>query len=170
MDFIKTDITELKESFTKMIRDDWALLTAGEQGSFNTMTVSWGGAGELWKKDVAFVFVRPQRYTYEFLQEHDIFTLSFFDSSYKQKLTICGRQSGRDIDKVSQCGFNPISLDGGVCFDEAKTVIVCKKLAFQDIDSKGFISDEIANNYSNNDYHRVFIGEIIGVYEKKQKN
>lgn len=167
MDFIKTDVTELKESFTKMVRDDWALLTAGDENEFNTMTVSWGAAGELWKKDVAFVFVRPQRYTYEFMEKKDIFTLSFFDSSYKKELTFCGRNSGKNCDKVKECGFTPVSLDGGVSFDEAKTVVVCKKMAYQDIDPKGFLSDEIESNYSNKDYHRVYIGEIIGVYEKK---
>ena len=166
MDFIKTDVTELKESFTKMIRDDWALLTAGDSEDFNTMTVSWGASGEFWKKDVAFVFVRPQRYTYEFMEKSDIFTLSFFDSKYKKELTFCGRNSGRDFDKVKECGFTPVNLDGGVSFDEAKTVVVCKKLAFQDIDPKGFLSDEIEANYSNGDYHRVYIGEILGVYEK----
>lgn len=166
MAFIKTDISSIKESFTKMIKEDWALLTAGEKNSFNTMTVSWGAAGELWKKDVAFVFVRPQRHTYEFMEKSDTFTLTFFPDGYKKELTFCGRNSGRDCDKVKECGFTPKVFDGGVSFEQAQTIVVCKKLAFQDIDPKGFTSSEIESNYSNNDYHRVYIGEIVAVYKK----
>ena len=166
MNFQKTDICKLNESFTKMIKDDWALLTAGDKEKFNTMTVSWGAAGELWGKDVAIVFVRPQRYTYEFMEKSDTFTLSFFGGEYKKELALCGSKSGRDTDKVAECGFNPIAVDGSIGFEEADTVIACKKIAFQDMDPAGFLADEINNNYANKDYHRIYVGEILGVYKK----
>lgn len=166
MNFKKTDICKLSDSFTKMIRDDWALLTAGTQDSFNTMTVSWGASGELWGKDVAIVFVRPQRHTYDFMESNDTFTLSFFGGEYKKELGLCGSKSGRDTDKVAECGFNPVTLDGAMAFDEADTVIVCKKIAFQDMNPNGFLAPEIDNNYANKDYHRVYVGEILGVYKK----
>ena len=69
MKFEKIDICDVNDSFVRLIRDDWALLTAGEKGNYNTMTVSWGMLGELWGKDVVTVFVRPQRYTYEFMEK-----------------------------------------------------------------------------------------------------
>ncbi|MBQ2774780.1 MAG: flavin reductase family protein [Clostridia bacterium] len=166
MSFEKIDICQLSDSFTKMIRDDWALLTAGDKDSFNTMTVSWGASGELWGKDVAIVFVRPQRYTYEFMEKSDTFTLSFFGSEHKKALSFCGSKSGRDVDKAAECGFSPVTLDGSTAFDEAQTVIVCKKIAFQDMDPAGFLSDEINNNYAKNDYHRIYVGEILGTYKK----
>ena len=157
------NIRELKDNFVKMISNDWALLTAGKSDDFNTMTVSWGGIGELWNKDVCFVFVRPQRYTYKFMENNDYFSLSFFGGEYKKELGVCGSKSGRDIDKISETGFSPIDLGKAVGFEQAKVNIVLKKLAYQDMKPDGFIDESIMNNYANNDFHRVYIGEIVKV-------
>ena len=157
------NIRELKDNFVKMISNDWALLTAGKSDDFNTMTVSWGGIGELWNKDVCFVFVRPQRYTYEFMEKNGYFSLSFFGGEYKKELGVCGSKSGRDIDKISETGFSPIDLGKAVGFEQAKVNIVLKKLAYQDMKPDGFIDESIMNNYANNDFHRVYIGEIVKV-------
>lgn len=159
------NIRELKDNFVKMISNDWALLTAGKENDFNTMTVSWGGIGELWNKDVCFVFVRPQRYTYEFMEKNDYFSLSFFGGEYKKELGICGSKSGRDIDKMAETGFSPIDLGESVGFEQAKVNIVLKKLAYQDMKPDGFIDENIMNNYANNDFHRVYVGEIVKVTE-----
>ena len=157
------NIRELKDNFVKMISNDWALLTAGTSDSFNTMTVSWGGIGELWNKDVCFVFVRPQRYTYEFMEKNDFFSLSFFGGEYKKELGICGSKSGRDIDKMAETGFTPFNAGNSVGFEQAKVNVVLKKLAYQDIKPDGFIDDTIMNNYASNDFHRVYVGEIVKV-------
>ena len=157
------NIRELKDNFVKMISNDWALLTAGKSDDFNTMTVSWGGIGELWNKDVCFVFVRPQRYTYEFMEKNGYFSLSFFGGEYKKELGVCGSKSGRDIDKISETGFSPIDLGKAVGFEQAKVNIILKKLAYQDMKPDGFIDESIMNNYANNDFHRVYIGEIVKV-------
>ena len=157
------NIRELKDNFVKMISNDWALLTAGAKDDFNTMTVSWGGIGELWGKDVCFVFVRPQRYTYEFMEKNDYFSLSFFGGEYKKELGICGSKSGRDIDKMLETGFTPIDLQNAVGIEQAKVNVVLKKLAFQDMKPDGFIDEDIMGNYANNDFHRVYIGEIVKV-------
>jgi len=101
------NIRELKDNFVKMISNEWALLTAGKSDGFNTMTVSWGGIGELWNKDVCFVFVRPQRYTYEFIEKNDYFSLSFFGGEYKKFLLQYGirhsKSTGRYEDWIFQC-------------------------------------------------------------------
>lgn len=157
------NIRELKDNFVKMISNDWALLTAGESDNFNTMTVSWGGIGELWNKDVCFVFVRPQRYTYEFIEKNDYFSLSFFGGEYKKELGLCGSKSGRDIDKIAETGFSPIDLGKAVGFEQAKVNIVLKKLAYQDMKPDGFIDETIMKNYASNDFHRVYVGEIVKV-------
>ncbi len=157
------NIRELKDNFVKMINDDWALLSAGTKDDFNTMTVSWGGIGELWNKDVCFVFVRPQRYTYEFMEKNDYFSLSFFGGEYKKELGLCGSKSGRDIDKMAETGLNPVDLENAVGFEEAQVNVVLKKLAYQDIKPDGFLDESIMKNYVNNDFHRVYIGEIVKV-------
>lgn len=157
------NIRELKDNFVKMISNDWALLTAGKSDDFNTMTVSWGGIGELWNKDVCFVFVRPQRYTYEFMEKNDYFSLSFFGGEYKKELGVCGSKSGRDIDKMAETGFIPVDLGEATGFEQAKVNVVLKKLAYQDIKPDGFVDESIMNNYANNDFHIVYVGEIVKV-------
>lgn len=158
--FRESTMRELKESPVKMIADDWALLTAGKTDDFNTMTVSWGGVGELWGRDVAFVFVRPQRYTYEFMEKYDCFTLSFFGDEQKKALGVCGAKSGRDIDKCKETGLVPADACGGVTFEQAKTVLVCKKIAFQDLDPAGFLDSSIMDTYAQRDYHRMYVGAV----------
>ena len=164
-DFMSREISirELDCNFVKMLSEDWALLTAGKVDNFNTMTVSWGGVGELWNKDVAFLFVRPQRYTYQFIENNDYFTLSFFGGEYKKELGICGSKSGRDIDKMEATGLTPISIDNSTGFKEAKITVYMKKLAYQDMKPDGFIDNSIMNNYANNDFHRIYVGEILKV-------
>lgn len=156
-------IRDLQSNFVKMFSENWALLTAGTTEDFNTMTVSWGGIGELWNKDIGFVFVRPQRYTYEFIERNEYFSLSFFGGEYKKELGICGSKSGRDIDKMEATGFVPVDLGNAVGFKQAKITIVMKKLAYQDMKPEGFLDESIMKNYANNDFHRIYVGEIFKV-------
>jgi flavin reductase (DIM6/NTAB) family NADH-FMN oxidoreductase RutF len=163
MAFKEVNIRDVDKSAVKMISDEWALVTASADGATNSMTVSWGGIGEIWGKDVVYIFIRPQRYTYELLEKTDVFSMSFFGGEYKKELTYFGRNSGRDVNKYEATGFSTVNLDSVECVEQAKGNLVCKKLAFQDIDPKGFIDESIENNY-NGDYHRVYIGEIVKTY------
>lgn len=159
-------IKELKENPVKLIAQDWGLVSAGTVEKCNTMTVSWGGVGELWGKDVVFIFIRPQRYTKKFIDEQDYFTLSFFEDKYKEALRICGRVSGKDCDKAAMAGLNFVGDGEAVYPDEARLVIKCKKLAVQKLDKEGFIDSSIEKNYAEGDYHYVYIGEIEEIIEK----
>lgn len=160
------NIREIKKNAVTMISDDWMLITAGDKSGFNTMTASWGGIGELWGKDVVFIFIRPQRYTLEFVEKNDIFSLSFFDGEYKKELTFCGRNSGRDVDKMKETNFTPVFSDGTTYFEEASNVLICKKLAVTEITPDSFIDKDVDKNYANKDYHKVFVAEIIKTLEK----
>lgn len=163
----KIDIKTLKENPVSLFDDNWALLTAGNKESYNTMTVSWGAMGELWNKDVCFAFVRPQRYTFEFMEREKFFTLSFFGEEYKKALAFCGRNSGRDCDKAKETGLTPAEIENSMTFEESEIVFVCKKLYIQDIDPEGFIDSSIDSTcYPSKDYHRVYVGEIVGAYVK----
>ena len=82
----------------------WALLTAGNKDKFNTMTVSWGGLGTIWGKSVATVYVRTSRYTHEFMDDNEYFTVSFYPEEYRNVLSVMGSKSGRDIDKFALSG------------------------------------------------------------------
>ncbi len=166
MSFKEISVKELSGNPVEMISRDWALVSAGDRGAWNTMTVSWGGVGELWNRDVAFIFIRPQRYTYGFIENSDYFTLSFFGGKNREALALCGKVSGRDVNKAEKAGLTPVFDGNSVYIAEAETVIVCRKIAFQDIDPKGFLDDKINTNYTGGDYHRMYVGEIIKVLTK----
>ena len=150
----------------KEIGSDWMLVTSGTDRKFNTMTASWGGVGVLWNKNVSFIFIRPQRYTFEFLEKNEYYTLSFFNEKYKSVLAKCGQVSGRDIDKIKETGLNPVFDGGSVYFKEAKKVLICKKIYSQFIDPKCFIDGLLQKNYERNDYHKMYIGEIVKYIEE----
>ena len=103
----KLEVKDLKENFFEAIGKEWMLVTAGTKEKFNTMTASWGGIGWVWNKPVAFVFIRPERYTYEFVEENDHLTLSFLGEENKKIHAVCGSKSGRNIDKVKETGLKP---------------------------------------------------------------
>ena len=129
-DFKKITTEELTANPFKLIGKDWMLITAGDKEKFNTMTASWGGVGIMWGKPVATAYIRPQRYTFEFIENGDYYTQSFFDEEYRDALKFCGSKSGRDYDKVKETGLTPVVDDetGAVYFKEAKLVFICKKM------------------------------------------
>lgn len=140
------------------------VLTAGEHrpGGFNSMTVSWGALGVIWHRPLAVVVVRPQRYTRQFLERYDTFSLCAFDEACGPALHLLGTLSGRDTRKMAECGLTPVALSTIPCpgFAEAKLILECRKMYFADLDPTHFLADFIAPNYRG-DYHRVYFGEIL---------
>lgn len=156
--FRKISPEEIQDNPFALIGRDWALLTATKaDGSFNSMTASWGGVGILWNKPVCYVFVRPQRYTHEFTEEGNKLTVCFFGEEYRKQLALCGRVSGRDTDKVAACGFTPVSENGAVYYEEARLALICRKLYVGKIEPDGFVERELLNNYAASDYHTVYV-------------
>ena len=158
---------EIENNPFVLLNDDWMLITAGTQEKFNTMTASWGGMGVLWNKRVVFIFVRPPRYTYEFIEKSPFFSLSFFEETHRKSLQICGKTSGRDTDKIKACGLSPLFSDEYIAFGEAKLIMQCKKIYFNDILPENFLDERIQPHYPNEDYHRMYVGEIKEVWLKK---
>jgi len=157
---IKPD--EINDNVFKLIGSDWMLVTAGNKDSYNTMTASWGGLGVLWNKNICFCVIRPSRHTYGFIEKEDYFTLSFFTEDFRDALRLCGSKSGRDIDKASAAGITAVQgKTGAVYFDEARLVLECRKLYYQDIDPANFLDASLDKNYPNKDYHRMYVAEII---------
>ena len=168
-DFTRVRPEDLADNTFKLIGEDWMLITAGAPESFNTMTASWGGLGVLWDKNVCFCFIRPQRYTLEFMERAETFTLSFFTEHYREALNICGSRSGRDGDKVALAGLTPQAglLTGTTAFAEARLVLECRKLYFQDLNPAHFLDAAINRVYPARDYHRMFSGEIVNCRQRK---
>ncbi|MDR3296647.1 MAG: flavin reductase [Prevotellaceae bacterium] len=167
-EFRPVAIDDVRESLVREIEKGF-LLTAGNDSLFNTMTAGWGTIGHLWTRDVVVVFVRPQRYTFSFLEREKYFTLSFLSSEYNDILQMCGVLSGRNTNKIQETGLLPIHLNNGaVTFKQAYRVVVCKKLYNASfIDPKAFVDPNIVNDiYPNKDFHHMFVGEIVDVLEK----
>lgn len=156
----------LPKSAFEMIGKDWMLLTAGNEQKYNTMTASWGGLGVLWNKNVVFAFVRPQRFTFDFMNESEYFSCSFFKEEYRNALAYCGKYSGRDVDKAKECNLTADFTENAPYFSEADTVIICKKLYVQQMSEDCIIDESIKANYNGDDYHHVFVGEIVKVLKK----
>lgn len=151
----------------ELIGTEWCLITAGPVQDYNTMTASWGTMGIFWGKPVVNSFIRPQRYTYEFMEKYDCFTLSFFlDPKYRPVLNFCGSKSGRDYDKVKECGLTVKDFDGAAGFEEADMVVACKKIYYYDLDEPHMLDASIMKHYAAKDFHRCYFGEILNVYEK----
>lgn len=147
--------------FTK-IGKEWALVTAGTKAKYNTMTVSWGGVGVLWGKNVAFLFIRDSRYTKEFIDEGDFFSVAFLGEEYRSALNYCGANSGRDQDKFAQAGLTPAFRHSIPYPDEANLVLLCKKMAAVPIEECHFVDPEIMKKwYKDGDMHTMYVGEII---------
>lgn len=148
------------ENAMKLIGKDWMLITAKDGEKVNTMTASWGCMGILWGKEVCVTFVRPQRYTFEFTERSDFMSLSFFDDKYRDALRFCGSHSGRDTDKFGQTGLD-CAFDGEIPYiEQARLVILCKKLYADDLKKENFVVPEPLANYKNNDFHRFYVCEI----------
>lgn len=149
--------------FIKLSKE-WALVTSGSKAKFNTMTVSWGGVGVLWGKNVVFIFIRDSRYTKEFIDNGDFFSLSFLSEQYREALSFCGSKSGRDHDKFAEAGLTPAFRHSIPYPDESNLFILCRKMAAVPITEDSFTDSSIMEKwYATNDMHTMYVGEIIDV-------
>lgn len=164
------DVTQLTLNPMTMIAKEWMLLTAGtEESGFNTMTASWGHMGAIWGHGggapTTAIYIRPQRYTKEFVDREPLYTLCFFSEEYKKQLAYLGSHSGREEDKVAKVGLTPVFGDGYTYFAEAKLVLVCKKLYRAPLLEEGFLDPNIVEeNYPKRDFHDLYIGQICHVF------
>ena len=143
----------------------WALLTAGNEENFNTMTISWGGLGTLWGKPVATVYVRTSRYTHDFMDKNEYFTVSFYPEKYRNDLNVLGTMSGRNMDKMKESGLAAKKTGETMTFKEAEITLVCRKLFRQELDVSNMPEKIAANLYSGQAPHDMSIGEVVEIIE-----
>jgi flavin reductase (DIM6/NTAB) family NADH-FMN oxidoreductase RutF len=164
----KIDPAAIAGNVIRMMGDEWFLLTAGDLKDWNTMTAAWGGLGYLWERPVAFGFVRPQRHTRQFTERFGHFTFCFFGRRYRKALQYCGSHSGRDCDKARETGLTPLATRlGNVYFEQARLVIECRKIYWQDIDPAHFLDPGLGTIYPARDYHRMYVGEIVSCLARR---
>ena len=143
--------------------ESWALLTSGTIENHNSMTISWGGMGTLWNKNVITVYVKPCRHTYSFMNNNDYFVVSFFDEKYRKSLTVMGSKSGRDVNKDEVANLTPIKHKEATIYKEAKLTFICKKIYWNDFDINNIPQEQIKTYYSKEEPHRMFVGEVVEV-------
>ncbi len=169
--FRNTYLGDFGENIFDIIGKEKMLITAGNKNGFNTMTASWGFMGEMWGESSVAVVVRPQRYTMEFIDNNDYFSLCFFGKGEENEAIhkICGSKSGRDTNKVELTGLTPITDERYAYFNEARMVILCKKQYVAPLSENGFINaDTIKKWYPKNDLHNLCIGSIERIYYKEK--
>lgn len=153
-----------------LFEEQWLLLACGDfsKRHFNAMTISWGSLGTIWARPFVQVVVRPGRYTFEFMNQYDTFTVSAFGEDHRDALGLLGSTSGRDGDKIAASGLTPVASRGvaSPSFAEAELVLECRKLFWQDINPGHFVDPGIEKYYPEKDYHRMFFGELVGICGK----
>lgn len=148
-------------------KNQWMLVTSGNfaKSDFNTMTVAWGSIGVMWNKPFVQAVVRPTRFTFDFTEKYDSFTLTAFPEKYKEALTLLGTKSGRDCDKIEESGLTPIGSEfvSSPGFEEAELIIECKKMYWDDFKPENFLIPDIEKCYPEKDYHRIYFGDIVNI-------
>lgn len=157
---------ELKLKPFTLFDEDWALLTAGKVDNHNSMTISWGEIGTLWHYDVVTVYVKPLRYTHDFMEGNDLFVVSFFDESFRKALSLMGSKSGRDINKDKESHLTPIAYKDTTIYKEAKLSLICKKIYQNDLVLENMPEEERRRYYEKEAPHTMYIGEILEVIEQ----
>ncbi len=153
--------------FHHLWSQQYLLLTCGNYlaSHFNTMTVGWGSLGTMWGKPFAQIVVRPHRYTFQFLEQYNSFTLCAFPEEYRPALSLLGTRSGKHTKKIAESGLTPIASSqvDSPSFAEAELIIECKKIYWQDMDPNHFLDSSIHLKYPDHDYHRIYFGEIVAI-------
>lgn len=165
MSLKKIDASTLTFNPFEKLAKQWALVGAGSMDKFNMMTVSWGAVGVIWGKPSVTAYIRQTRYTKEFVDSSDTFTLTFLKDGNRDALNVLGSKSGRDMDKMKDSGLTPVEIDGEVMFEEAELVLVCRKRFVQDMPKENFVNQETLDKwYADQNYHTMYIGEIVAAY------
>lgn len=162
------NIKDFDEKVFSLIDDEWLLINSYNDEKVNSMTASWGGLGIIWNKTVAYIFVRPQRYTQELLPNNEYFSLSVMDKSYKKVLGYLGSASGRDEDKLAKAGLTTEFVENGApIIKEARLNFLVRKLYCQQLTEDSFVDKSLVDiNYAKRDFHYMYIVEVLKILEK----
>lgn len=153
--------SEWTENPFTLIGKEWMLVAAEKDGRVNAMTAAWGGLGVLFGKNVAFVFIRPQRYTKEFVDAADTMSLTFFGEEYREMMGYMGKASGRDEDKVAKAGLTVVHDGETPYFEEARLTLIGRKIYAQEMKEACFMDSVQPDRwYPEKDFHTLYVIEL----------
>lgn len=152
------------------IGKEWMLITSWDEENkrANAMTASWGSVGVLWNKNVATCFIRPQRHTFGLVECEERFSICFLGKGYRQALGLCGKESGKDQDKLARASLTTVYTDGVPAIGESELILVCRKLYADDLRADAFLDESLLAHYAQNDFHRMYICEIEHAYLREE--
>jgi len=142
------------------------LIVAGDPP--NPMTIGWGTLGVIWGMPVFTVLVRPTRYTFQLMESSPEFSVNVLPDEFSKQLSFCGTRSGRNIDKIKECGFTMLTgIEISTPFiNEAIIHYECRMVEKNKLDPDTLDLQVIKRYYPLKDFHTVYYGEIVGVYRK----
>ena len=154
-----------------IVRDEWLLISSGDDKSCNSMTARWGGFDYFLRKPCTSLYVGQTRYTKEFLDKYKTYSVCVFEEKYKDKLQFMGEHSGRDMNKYEKTGLNPVYIDNTIAIKEAKIIFLCKKLCVVDIPYNNILQEDVRDTIFNKndplDFVTMYMGEITKILIKK---
>ena len=152
------------EEILKGYNEDRVLLVSqGNQGIPNAMTIGWGQVGIIWRKPIFTVLVRPSRYTYKLMEESGDFTVNIVPPSMKEVAQFCGTASGRDHDKFKEKGLTAVpSLKvKAPLIQECLLHVECRIVYRNDLIPSQLAAPFVSALYPKGDFHRLYFGEIL---------
>ncbi|MGI6033950.1 MAG: flavin reductase [Coriobacteriales bacterium] len=152
------------------IANQWMLICAGDEKKANAMTASWGGVGVWWGKPAATCYIRQTRYTKEFVDAKDTFSLCFLKDADHDAHKVFGSVSGRDCDKFAETGMTLTYIDGTPVVAESELVFICKKEFAQFMPRESFVDAEAYDRWYStgglkDNFHTMYIGAIEKVLQ-----
>ena len=171
--FIPISAKDIDENPIKLFGDDWAIVAAGTPDDFNELTVSWGALGDAWwdNMPIAIIFVSATRYTQNYLEKHETFSINFFPREFRKALAYIGSHSGRNEDKVAATGLEVDFTERDTpIFTQSRLILECKKIYAHSLERDKF-SESLIGNYAQKKFqgvvpHTVYFGEILHCWKK----
>jgi flavin reductase (DIM6/NTAB) family NADH-FMN oxidoreductase RutF len=167
MAFREVPYTHQLDRTLEMLANGGILLASTrEDGSSNVMTIGWASVGVIWGLPVMVVLVRPSRYTYQFIEASQTFTVNVPTQEMRSYVNVCGTKSGRDVDKLAKVPTSMGQRAEALVLDECPLVYECKVVHSNDVIPASLVPDVARRSYPRGDYHRLYYGHILGTFAK----
>lgn len=163
---VDADLMDVWPRTMRALEHEGALLVAaGADGRANPMTIGWAAAGNVWGKRILLVLVRPSRYTFGLLEQSGDFTVNVLPPERAEDAKRCGSVSGRDHDKLRECGLTavPARHVRAPILAEAIIHIECRVVHKNDVIPAELAPSIQSACYPQGDFHRIYYGEVLAV-------
>ena len=157
---------ELDRTLEMLSHGGLLLASTARDGRSNAMTIGWATVGVIWGLPIMVVLVRPSRYTYAFIEESGLFTVNVPTPAMRSFVSVCGTKSGRDVDKLAGIVTEMGQEVSAVIIDECPVVYECQVVHWNDVVPGNLLPDVSLRSYPEGDFHRMYYGQIRGVFAK----